>query len=95
MKGGGKSAIALGVMLFSDFGDAPATYGDAGALYSPGFAGGTVPAGASTVFGATLNTPTQPTTRLGAMVDSEATTQPSAGATSDGADEDAVARSGP
>ncbi len=90
MKGGGKSAIALGVMLFSDFGDAPATYGDAGALYSPGFTGGTVPAGASNVFGATLNTPTQPTTRLGAIVDSEATTQPSAGATSDGADEDAV-----
>ena len=90
MKGGGKSAIALGVMLFNDFGDAPASYGDAAALYSPAFAGGTVPEGSSTVFGATLNTPTQPTTRLGATVDSESSQQASAGATGDGADEDGV-----
>ena len=93
LKGGGKSAIALGVMLFNDFGDAPASYGDAGALYAPAFAGGTVPQGASTVFGATLNTPTQPVTRLGATVDSESSQQTSAGATADGTDEDGVARS--
>ncbi len=91
LKGGGVSAIALGVMLFNDFGDAPASYGDAGALYSPGFAGGTVPEGASTLYGSTLSTPTQPVTRLGATVDSEPGQQSGATAVADGADEDAIA----
>ncbi|MFC5731586.1 MULTISPECIES: CshA/CshB family fibrillar adhesin-related protein [Nocardioides] len=90
LKGGGVSAIALGVMLFNDFGDAPASYGAAGALYSPNFTGGVVPQGDSSLFGATLNTPTQPATRLGATVDSEANAQDSADATADGADEDGI-----
>ncbi|MFT4298743.1 MAG: CshA/CshB family fibrillar adhesin-related protein [Aeromicrobium sp.] len=38
--GGGASAIALGVVLPVDFGDAPEAYGEAGALYSPTFSGG-------------------------------------------------------
>nr|WP_275693447.1 CshA/CshB family fibrillar adhesin-related protein [Nocardioides sp. TF02-7] len=90
LQGGGVSAIALGVMLFNDFGDAPETYGAAGALYSPGFTGGPVPQGDSSLFGSTLNTPTQPATRLGATVDSEGAHQPSAAADADGSDENAI-----
>ena len=90
--GGGVSAIALGVVLFSDFGDAPAGYGDAGSLYSPPFTGGVLAAGTTSIFAGTttLGTPTQPGTRLGATVDSESASQPSATANADGADEDGV-----
>ncbi|WP_210650033.1 CshA/CshB family fibrillar adhesin-related protein [Nocardioides sp. SYSU D00065] len=90
IRGGGVSAIALGVMLFTDFGDAPATYGQAGSLYSPAFAGGVVPQGNSSLFGTALATPTQPATRLGATVDAEPAPQPSATASSDGGDDGVV-----
>ncbi len=92
IRGGGVSAIALGVVLFSDFGDAPAGYGEAGSLYSPPFTGGVLAQGTTSVFaaGTTLATPSQPATRLGATADSESSQQSSAGATGDGADEDAV-----
>lgn len=90
IQGGGASAIALGVMLFNDFGDAPASYGEAGALYSPGFAGASVPQGSSALFAGALSTPSQPVTRLGATVDSERAHQPSPAAGADGADEDAL-----
>lgn len=93
IKGGGASAVALGTMLFTDFGDGPASYGDAGALYSPSFVGGAVAAGTTQrVFNTdfALATPGQPVTRLGATVDSEEASQPSEGAIADGDTDDAV-----
>ncbi|MFT4187065.1 MAG: CshA/CshB family fibrillar adhesin-related protein [Aeromicrobium sp.] len=45
INGGGISAIALGVVLPVDFGDAPVSYGEAAALFSPSFSGGEVPEG--------------------------------------------------
>ncbi|WP_210439309.1 CshA/CshB family fibrillar adhesin-related protein [Nocardioides xinjiangensis] len=91
IQGGGASAIALGVMLFNDFGDAPASYGDAGALYSPGFTGDPVPQGTTALFARPLASPTQPAPRLGATVDSEGAHQAGPAAGADGADEDALA----
>jgi len=91
LKGGGKTAVALGVVLESDYGDAPASYGTAGAFYQSGWAGGTVPVGSTNVFnGFTMATKTPPGTRLGATIDSEPAQQFSAGADGDGADEDAI-----
>ena len=46
--GSGKSAIALGVAFNTDFGDAPATYGNAGAALQYAYAGGDVPVTPST-----------------------------------------------
>lgn len=40
-KGGGRSSIALGILLRQDFGDLPTTYGTAGNIYSPVTTGGT------------------------------------------------------
>lgn len=91
IQGGGASAIALGVMLFNDFGDAPASYGDAGALYSPAFTGAPVPQGTTALFAGPLASPTQPAPRLGATVDSEGAHQPGPAAGADGPDEDALA----
>ncbi|WP_309104193.1 CshA/CshB family fibrillar adhesin-related protein, partial [Microbacterium sp.] len=83
----GRTAVALGVVLFSDFGDAPASYGDAGSLYSPNFAGPAVPQGSSALFGPALSTAGQPAVRLGAAVTPEQGSQPSSAASSDGADD--------
>ena len=95
MKGGGKTAVALGVVLQSDFGDAPASYGAAGAFYQSGWTGGTLSAGSTDTFsGFTLATTTPPTAVLGATIDSESTAQFSVGATGDGADEDAISPPG-
>ncbi len=72
LKGGGRSAIALGVVLGSDFGDAPASYGQAGSLLSAPWTGGEVPVGDTPVSsGFTLGSPGLPVLRLGATVDSE------------------------
>lgn len=102
LRGGGASAIALGVVLPTDFGDAPASYGTAGSLYSPGFTGGVVPSGGPTPIPGTafdddneLGVPAQPVTRLGARVDSEVAAQPGVLATGDDlngalSDEDAL-----
>ncbi|GAB3598316.1 CshA/CshB family fibrillar adhesin-related protein [Microbacterium tumbae] len=96
IQGGGKSAVALGVVLQTDFGDAPASYGEAGALFEPTWQGGTVPVGTTPVSGSgfTLATQGQPLTRLGATVDADADYQPSADADADDADgqadEDAI-----
>ncbi|WP_167146906.1 CshA/CshB family fibrillar adhesin-related protein [Actinomyces sp. ZJ308] len=38
--GGGKSAVALGVVSYIDYGDAPSSYGSAGSAYQPSWAGG-------------------------------------------------------
>lgn len=73
LKGGGRSAIALGVVLGADFGDAPASYGQAGALLSAPWTGGEVPVGATPVSsGFGLGTPGTPALGLGAAVDAEA-----------------------
>lgn len=96
LKGGGRSAIALGVALYTDFGDAPASYGDAGALYSPPFAGGTVPVGTTLVSGDdfALASFGQPETRLGATIDAEGGSQYSEDASADEADEDGASNVG-
>lgn len=95
LKGGGRSAVALGVVLGTDFGDAPASYGQAGALLSAPWSGGEVPVGSTPVSsGFTLGTPGVPALRLGAAVDAEGSQLYSPGATGDDttnvADEDAV-----
>lgn len=79
VKGGGLGAIALGVFVATDFGDAPASYGVAGAVVRPDFTGGEI----STV-GTKVNTSTMPKAEqqytdssslphLGNIVDNEAT----------------------
>ncbi len=86
LKGAGKSAIALGVMLSSsDFGDAPESYGEAGALLATTWQGGTVPAVATKVSADSfaLATQTQSVPRLGAIVDGEPTQLHSVDATGD------------
>ncbi|WEV67470.1 CshA/CshB family fibrillar adhesin-related protein [Bifidobacterium sp. ESL0769] len=40
LKGGGNTAVALGSIALSDFGDAPASYGVASSLFQPQWAGG-------------------------------------------------------
>lgn len=96
MKGGGRTAIALGVMLDADFGDAPESYGEAGALLDRDWQGGSVPIGTTNVSddAFTLATPGAPALRLGASVDAESSHLFSAGADGDDLDgsddEDAV-----
>lgn len=74
LKGGGRSAIGIGAVLAADFGDAPASYGDAGAFLREQWVGGEIPVGTSNLF-----TDVQPSRQsgdndygLGAIVDSEA-----------------------
>ncbi|WP_413317838.1 CshA/CshB family fibrillar adhesin-related protein [Agrococcus sp. 1P02AA] len=97
VRGGGKSAIALGVMLALDFGDAPASYGDAGAILQPRYDRGEVPltTGAwsttnrgAAVFGsipfATPSTSTTtPVGTIGATVDGEGAPNPGPGTADD------------
>ncbi|WP_114856413.1 CshA/CshB family fibrillar adhesin-related protein, partial [Brachybacterium sp. YJGR34] len=73
LKGGGSSAVAVGVVLESDFGDAPTSFGEAGALIEPAWQGGEIPEGDTNVSedAFTLGTPTVPSPRLGATVDSD------------------------
>ncbi len=42
IQGGSYSAVALGLVISTDFGDAPKTYGHAGSLYQPRWEGGEV-----------------------------------------------------
>lgn len=82
VRGSGKSAIALGVMLSLDFGDAPEGYGAAGAVFQPGWSGGVPEApsctllllcsdGTTNVFTMALASVTQSVPRLGATVDAD------------------------
>ncbi|GAA4919913.1 CshA/CshB family fibrillar adhesin-related protein [Nesterenkonia rhizosphaerae] len=73
VQGGGKSAVALGVVLESDFGDAPESYGSAGALYQSTWTGGELPQGTTSIFAADtgLSTPQLPSNTLGETIDSE------------------------
>ena len=96
VKGGGVEAIALGVFVAFDHGDAPASYGDAANLVDTPIKGGTIPDDGTKVRVSdpafSLATVGQPDTRLGASVDTEATTQYSQDA--DGDDLDTVAGQG-
>lgn len=73
LQGGGRSAMALGVMVFtSDLSDAPLSYGQAQHLPNFTFSGGTPPPNATTNYGTmALATLAQPVIRLGASVDIE------------------------
>lgn len=51
MKGGGISAVALGAVVATDYGDAPRSYGNAGALLNPVWDDGVVPLGQTEVSG--------------------------------------------
>ncbi|WP_297081708.1 CshA/CshB family fibrillar adhesin-related protein [uncultured Demequina sp.] len=98
LAGRGTEAIALGVMFDLDFGDAPASYGAAGALNQTGFTGGEpvayVSGNGQSIFGMTLADQSQQALRLGSAVDFEAAPQYSADALGDDAqatdDEDGV-----
>lgn len=84
IKGGGKSALALGVVLAADFGDAPASYGSAGALFQPGWSGAAITnPGSYPVPLLTLPAQVAPPTRLGATIDADSGYQASPGATLD------------
>lgn len=83
LQGGGWSAIALGVVLFTDFGDAPESYGSAGSLFSPTFSGATVPEGTSTIFSSDLSAEGNASPRLGETITSEASPLFSADADAD------------
>ncbi|WP_197429825.1 CshA/CshB family fibrillar adhesin-related protein, partial [Auraticoccus cholistanensis] len=88
LRGGGKSAVALGVVLAADHGDAPANYGDAAHLGSFGFNGGTLAAGVPTRVSDTtfaLGTAAPPAIRMGANLDPETAASSSADATGDDA----------
>ncbi|SEJ34648.1 CshA/CshB family fibrillar adhesin-related protein [Demequina mangrovi] len=98
LEGRGKEAIALGVVIDVDFGDAPSTYGAAAALSQASFTGGEPePYTSGTgqgIFTMTLAEQLAPTLRLGATVDFDGVAQPSADAAADDAkgsdDEDGV-----
>jgi len=88
LAGRGNEAIALGVVVNMDFGDAPSTYGTAGALSQGGFSGGEPPlyggTGSGTgVFTMTLANQSSPVLRLGSAVDYESDQLPSAAANGD------------
>jgi hypothetical protein len=89
IKGGGVSIIALGVVLNSDFGDAPATYGSKGALLAAPVTGGAVPVGTTAISGDdfALATLGQSAPRLGATVTPEGAPANSALADADGGDD--------
>lgn len=81
IRGGGKSAIALGVLFAFDYGDAPESYGEAGAALQSGFEGGEIPTSSGTWSSSNRGVPifdevslaemSKPAVRLGAEVDDE------------------------
>ncbi|CED91917.1 CshA/CshB family fibrillar adhesin-related protein [Actinomyces succiniciruminis] len=102
IQGRGYTAVALGVVVETDFGDAPESYGTAGALFQPSWTTGTALSNTGwqgqSVWGMTLaditNEPPS-TVHLGTRIDSETYQQHSAGADGDDSngvndDEDAL-----
>ncbi|WP_350337763.1 MULTISPECIES: CshA/CshB family fibrillar adhesin-related protein [unclassified Actinomyces] len=85
--GNGRSAVALGVVSYMDFGDAPAGYGVAGASFQPTWSGASVPLSSTPVnlFAASQDLATAGTAlpHLGTTIDAE-----SAQVHTDGADHD-------
>lgn len=97
MQGGGYSAVALGLVIATDFGDAPASYGTASSLFQPTWNGGEVTREGMDLFAEVEPaTMTGSGTMLGRHIDSERGSQHSDGADADDAaqspdDEDGVA----
>lgn len=85
MVGGGRSALALGVMVHTaDLGDAPATYGQALHLPRYQFSGGVPPTGNAGLFSySTAVLSFAPVVRLGNLVDTELVDQNNATASGD------------
>lgn len=72
LKGGGRSAVAIGVVLASDFGDAPESYGDAGAFMHQSWEGGIIPVGVSNLFDdVAFAVPAAGDVGLGTVIDAE------------------------
>ena len=100
MQGSGYSAVALGLVLATDFGDAPASYGSASALLQPTWQGGEVTAhNGNDLFGGRLINSTRMYASgpyLGSSIDAESQQRFSDGADGDdndgwyGNDEDGV-----
>ncbi|MET4727756.1 putative repeat protein (TIGR01451 family) [Lysobacter enzymogenes] len=87
LKGGGQSAIALGAMVVftTDFGDAPASYGNPTHDAQPTWSGGDLAPNSTTqLHSMTLANLVQPTARLGSRVDAEL--EANHGANADGDD---------
>lgn len=87
IQGRGYTAVALGVVIETDFGDAPASYGTAGALFQPSWTTGTALTNqGANVWSMTLaditNEPPS-TVHLGTRIDSETYHQHSNGADGD------------
>ncbi|MDR1427201.1 MAG: CshA/CshB family fibrillar adhesin-related protein, partial [Bifidobacteriaceae bacterium] len=73
VQGAGRSAIALGVVTAMDMGDAPAVYGQAGALFQPRWTDGEVLEGTTDIMdNFTKASPGSPNTRLGESADGDA-----------------------
>ena len=103
----GRSAVALGVVGYMDFGDAPESYGVAGSVFQPTWTGGLVgtdirsDAWLSTTFNLTAASAAgneavagAPATRLGASTDAEPAARSSVDAAGDDQDIGAVGRQG-
>ena len=82
MQGRGYSAVALGLIIGTDFGDAPESYGRASSLFQPTWTGGQI-TGTTDAFGVGLADMGAANTRLGASIDSEADQKFSVGADGD------------
>ncbi|WP_316670096.1 CshA/CshB family fibrillar adhesin-related protein [uncultured Propionibacterium sp.] len=82
MQGRGYSAVALGLVVGTDFGDAPASYGRASSLFQPTWTGGQITR-TTDAFSVDRATMSAADTRLGASIDSEGDQKFSAGADGD------------
>lgn len=84
LKGGGHSAVALGMVMSTDFGDAPSEFfteagttiplfGEAGAIYQPAWEGAEIGSEPRDLFDPALQlaTPTIPSLHLGQKIDAE------------------------
>ncbi|WP_198677508.1 CshA/CshB family fibrillar adhesin-related protein [Leucobacter luti] len=74
LQGGGHSAVALGMVLSIDFGDAPASFGPAGAIFQPEWVGTEITSTAGQDIWASdfeLAVPTVPALHLGEQIDAE------------------------
>lgn len=88
--GNGRSAIAFGVVSYMDFGDAPASYGGAGAVFQPTWSGGAItPSGGasynltSAAAAGNVGKIGNPNTILGKLIDAEKAPYASADARGD------------
>lgn len=92
----GESAVAIGVVVTFDGGDAPAGYGDAAHVLQYSFAGGELPIGGSNGVSEpfALASADQPSPRLGASVDPGGSPSPDADADADAEGDDVAGGGG-